>query len=398
MIFKRTLQSELIFYSGAVYAALTLITLTFTLIRLLGQATDGRIDPQTVFVLLGYALVNYQAIVLSLSVFLGTLLVFSRMWRDSEMVIWQTAGLSLRSFVWPTLRFAIPLAMLAGLFSLLIAPWANQQAFEFKDRFERRDDLSRVATQQFKENRDGSRLFYVGSVDEQTQAASNLLIVERLPNRPGIESVVAAKTGRIVSDETGDRFLELNQGRRYQLPSPKLAVAAVAAPASASTVAAAGTQKPMDIGLMAFEQYRVLMAEKSAAQSSFVPYRQRSTPALLSDNTPTARGELIWRLGTPLMCVLLAMLAVPLSYFNPRSGKSAPLILAILLFVIYMNAVSLAQNYVQSGKLPPLLALLAPHTAILVLALALLLWRSQGLMPLLGAVRRQVASRRSNRV
>ena len=151
MIFKRTLQSELIFYSSAVYAALLLVTLTFTLIRLLTQAVDGRIDPQPVFVLLGFAVVNYQAIVMSLSVFLGVLLVFGRMWRDSEMAIWQTSGLSLRSFVWPTLRFAIPVALLAALFSMLVAPWANRQAADFKDGFEKRDDLSRVATQQFHE-------------------------------------------------------------------------------------------------------------------------------------------------------------------------------------------------------------------------------------------------------
>ena len=58
MIFKRTLQSELIFYSSAVYAALLLVTLTFTLIRLLTQAVDGRIDPQSVFVLLGFLSLN----------------------------------------------------------------------------------------------------------------------------------------------------------------------------------------------------------------------------------------------------------------------------------------------------------------------------------------------------
>jgi lipopolysaccharide export system permease protein len=381
MIFKRTLQSELIFYSAAVYAALLLVTLTFTLIRLLSQAANGRIDPQTVFVLLGFAVVNYQAIVMSLSVFLGVLLVFSRMWRDSEMTIWQASGLSLRRFVWPTLRFAIPVAMLAAMFSMMVAPWANRQAFEFKDTFEKRDDLSRVATQQFKESRDGSRLFYVGNIDENTQAASNLFIVERSAKTPGIEGVVAAKTGRVVNENDGDRFLELNQGRRYQLPALN------AAPVSA-------TGKKPEIGLMMYEQYRVLLSESAAKASGFLPYRQRSTLELIGNNEKLARGELLWRLGSPIMCILLALLAVPLSYFNPRTGKSAPLVLATLLFIIYMNAVSLSQNYLQSGKLKPLVALLSPHLIILLLAILLLLWRSQWLMQVFGGLRRAILPKR----
>jgi lipopolysaccharide export system permease protein len=384
MIFKRTLQSELIFSRSAVYAALLLVTLTFTLIRLLTQAVDGRIDPQSVFILLGFAIVNLQAIVLSLSVFLGTLLVFSRMWRDSELTVWQSSGLSLRRFVWPTLRFAIPVAMLAALFSMLVAPWANRQAFEFIDSFEKRDDLSRVATQQFKESRDGTRLFYVGAVDEITQAASNLFIIERSPKNPSIEGVVAAKSGRVVVETDGDRYLELSQGRRYQLPALN------AAPSPT-------TGKKPDVGLMTYEQYRVLMAEKPANAGGFVPYKQRSTAALVNDNERLARGELLWRVGTPIMCVLLALLAVPLSYFNPRSGKSAPLVLSTLIFVVYMNTVSISQNYLQSGKLKPLTALLTPHAAIFILAIVLLLWRSQWLMQVFGYTKRAVLSKRAAR-
>jgi lipopolysaccharide export system permease protein len=149
MIFKRTLQRDLIFYSTAVYAGLVLITLTFTLIKLLTQAGDGKIDPQSVFVLLGFAIINFQALMLSLSVFMGTLLVYSRMWRDSEMVVWQSSGLSLYQFIAPTIGFALPIALLAALFGLLIAPWANQQAYQYRDNFIQRQDISRIAAQQF---------------------------------------------------------------------------------------------------------------------------------------------------------------------------------------------------------------------------------------------------------
>ena len=125
MLFKRALHKELIFYTLAVYAALVLVTLTFTLIRLLSQASLGKIDPTTVFVLLGFSVVSYQALVISLAVFLGTLLAFGRMWRESEMVVWQAAGLSLGGFVGPTLRFALPVALLAAVMNMVVSPWAK---------------------------------------------------------------------------------------------------------------------------------------------------------------------------------------------------------------------------------------------------------------------------------
>ncbi len=363
MIFKRTLQSELIFYSCAVYAALTLVTLTFTLIRLLTQAVDGRIDPQTVFILLGFALVNFQAIVLSLSVFIGTLLVFGRLWRDSEMTIWQASGLSLRRFVWPTLRFAIPLALLAGLFGLMIAPWANLQAFEYRKQYEKRDDLSRLATQQFKENSDHSRIFYVGNVDESSRSASNLFIVERLRQQPNTENIVASKQGRIVSNDQGDRYLELNQGRRYQI-------------ASLSAANTAGS-KAVETRLMTYEQYSVLLAESPQIPSADVPVKLKGTLELLTDHALPARAELLWRFSTTVMLVFLALLAVPLSYFNPRSGRSSPMVVSVLLFLIYISAIKVMEGNVLAGKVKPFIALIAPHLVVLLIALLLLLWRSQ---------------------
>jgi lipopolysaccharide export system permease protein len=411
MIFKRTLQRDLIFYTTAVYAALILVTLTFTLIRLLTQAVDGKIDPQSVFVLLGFALVNFQALIMSLSVFIGTLLVYGRMWRDSEMIVWQSSGLSLRRFVSPTMRFALPIAVLAAVFSGLIAPWANEQASQYRDVFTRRNDISRIAAEQFKENGDGSRVFYVGQSDEATHSVSNVFILEKPvatasvlieptepikptdPTQPtprdsaasvafNAENIVAAAKGTVYTAPTGEQYLQLNQGRRYQLPSSNPA-----------------EQNKAVMGLMQFDQYRTLLSEKpNASNTDDVPVKQRTSLSLLEASTSPAladkpsaatldaQGEIIWRLSGPLICLMVALLAIPLSYFNPRSGKSAPLVLAVLIFTVYVNTISLSQNYLQASKIKLLPAIIAPHGAVLLLSVLLLLWRSQWFMQVFGGL------------
>jgi lipopolysaccharide export system permease protein len=402
MIFKRTLQRDLIFYTTAVYAALILVTLTFTLIRLLTQAVDGKIDPQSVFVLLGFALVNFQALIMSLSVFIGTLLVYGRMWRDSEMIVWQSSGLSLRRFVSPTMRFALPIAVLAAVFSGLIAPWANEQASQYRDVFTRRNDISRIAAEQFKENGDGSRVFYVGQSDEATHSVSNVFILEKVasptpvitPATPATtdeiainnndfkaETIVTAAKGTVYTAPTGEQYLQLNQGRRYQIPSSN--------PTEPNSAV---------MGLMQFDQYRTLLAEKpSAANTDELPVKQRTSLNLLetvfapsSASSLAAQSELIWRISGPLICLMMALLGIPLSYFNPRSGKSAPLVQAVLIFTVYVNTISLSQNYLQAKKISLLAALIAPHSAILLLSLVLLLWRSQWFMHAFGSTHRRV--------
>jgi lipopolysaccharide export system permease protein len=375
MIFKRTLQRDLIFYSTAVYAALILITLTFTLIKLLTQAGDGKIDPQSVFVLLGFAIINFQALMLSLSVFIGTLLVYSRMWRDSEMVVWQSSGLSLQQFIAPTVSFALPVALLAALFGVLIAPWANQQAYQYRDNFIQRQDISRIAAQQFKESSDGSRVFYVGVSNENLKTVSNIFILEK--NKPNQlssdkafneESVVAAAQGRIYISLEGEQYLELNQGRRYQLAS----------------TSNAETLNRQTTGFMQFEQYRTLLTPSTASKTGLLPVKQRSSMELLNEFNLAAQGELLWRVSGAIMCVVLAMLAVPLSYFNPRSGKSTPLIVSVLIFIVYVNMNNVMKNYLESEKVTLFIAMTLPHVSIFLLFCYLLLWRGQSFRALFG--------------
>lgn len=367
MIFKRSLQQELVFYTTAVYASLVLVTLTFTLIRLLGQASAGRIDPQAVFVLVAYAIVNYQALILSLSVFVGTLLVFTRMWRDSEMTIWAASGVGIARFVTPTLRFAWPVAIVAATFSMVVAPWANREATAYRESFDKRDDLARIAIGQFRESGSGQRVFYVESGNENSALVNKLFIAETRPaqgNVPAKSSVVVAQTGKVLNEPDGDRYLVLDQGRRYEQVANRA-----------------------ELQWMSFDSYRVLIAEKPPEPEGFVPFKLRNTFELVRDPAPAARGELLWRVAGPLMTLLLALLAVPLSYFNPRSGRATPMVASVLLFLIYINVVATAQNNVQQGKWAVLAGFLGPHMAVLWLALVLLAWRSQVWMRLMGRMK-----------
>jgi lipopolysaccharide export system permease protein len=103
--------------------------------------------------------------------------------------------------------------------------------------------------------------------------------------------------------------------------------------------------------------------------------RALSTGALLANPTRINLGELLWRGSLPLMALLLMLLAIPLSFVNPRAGRSANLMIALLLAVVYSNMVSVFQAAVAQGRLPLSMAWWPVHLiAALVIAL-LFSWR-----------------------
>ena len=106
MIFQRALLREFANLAGAVFMTLFVIALTTRLIRLLGQAAGGKIPSDAVVAFLGFFALGVLPVLLSLTMFITVLLTLTRSWRDSEMVIWFSSGLSLAAWVRPVLIFA----------------------------------------------------------------------------------------------------------------------------------------------------------------------------------------------------------------------------------------------------------------------------------------------------
>ena len=72
-------------------------------------------------------------------------------------------------------------------------------------------------------------------------------------------------------------------------------------------------------------------------------------------------------MNIPLSAVVLALLAIPLSFVNPRAGRSANLLLAIFIYMIYNNFLSVSQAWVAQGKMAFPVGLVLMHLVMLAL-------------------------------
>nr|NDG07613.1 LptF/LptG family permease [Oxalobacteraceae bacterium] len=139
MIFQRAIRRELLNTVGAVFTILFTIVMTVILIRILGDAAAGKIAPTDVAAMLGFASLGYLPVIISLTAFIAVLMVVSRSYQDSEMVVWLASGLSLRQWVGPVLGVGMPMVVITAVLSIWLTPWANRSSAEYKERFQKRE-------------------------------------------------------------------------------------------------------------------------------------------------------------------------------------------------------------------------------------------------------------------
>lgn len=97
--------------------------------------------------------------------------------------------------------------------------------------------------------------------------------------------------------------------------------------------------------------------------------------ALLEKHDSASLGELLWRISLPAMCAVLLLLAIPLGYVNPRVGRSANLIVALLLVVIYIAITNILQALVVQERSSFAMAWWPHHFVVIMLVITMFLWR-----------------------
>jgi lipopolysaccharide export system permease protein len=356
MIQRRAVINELVTTFLAVLAVLLAISITTLWIRFLGRAAGGTLAPDAVLVVLGFSIVNYLPVLLPVTLFVATLLTLTRMARDSELVVWQSVGVGATAWVRPVLFVALPLALFIGVVSLVIAPWATQKAREFRSQLESREEIAMAAPGVFKESKAADRVFFVENLGLTGDSIHNIFVRSEQHGKLGI--VVASKGSHLIAPNK-DRFIVLENGRRYE-----------------------GIAGQADYKVMQFERYMLRLAPFEAA---LVVPNAKSLPTwvLLGVSTLEAKAELQWRFALPIAALLLALLAIPMSYVNPRSGRSFHLIAAVLIYMIYNNLLSMAQAWVAQGKLTPWVGLWGVHVAMLAV-ITFLFYRRLSVVPLFG--------------
>lgn len=344
MVFRKALLRELATVALGTFLVLLGITLTTQLVRFLGQAASGAITSSGVVALLGLTMLSYLPVLLSITLFIAVLMTLTRSYRDSEMIVWFSCGVSLTQWVRPVLVFALPLVFTIALLSLALSPWAVTKAEEFRRLMESRDDVSAVSPGVFRESRHADRVYFVEEVSGKENLVANVFVSSTQHKRTG---VIVAAQGFQETMPNGDRFLVLVNGRRYE-----------------------GEPGTTEYRIAEFERY-AMRIEASELVARAPTTKTTPTPELLSNRTPPNMAELSWRIGLPVSALLLTLLAIPLSFVNPRAGRSLNLLLALLIYATYSNLLSIMQASIAQSRIDVATGMLGVHGLMAAVLIAL---------------------------
>lgn len=352
MLFHSSIRKELAHSFAATLLVLLTIVVTMMLIRTLSLATAGSVDPKEVMLVLGYTVLGRFHIILTMALFIAVVSVMSRMYRDSEMVIWMGSGRGLFGMVSPVLRFAWPVLLSMSVLVVVAWPWANKQTADLRDRFQQRSDLQRVEPGQFQVNASGNRVFFIDK-DTANGTTGRNVFVSAIETRG--ESTVSAQAATI-STQAGQQVLVLKNGQRLET-TPNLE----------------------SVKVSEFEEYVATIDDKLLVLTEDGAMKTRSTLELIRNPSLPAQGELAWRAGLVACAFNLLWVGMAVAAGNPRAGRSGNVAFAIFAFLFYFNMLNIGETWVGRGKVSMLTWMLSLHGSVLALALLWMLKRHRNI-------------------
>jgi lipopolysaccharide export system permease protein len=342
MLFHSSIRKELARSFGATLVVLVTVVMTMTLIRTLGEASRGTFDPSDVLIIMGYTVLSDLPTILSMCLFIAELSVLTRMFRDSEMVIWFGSGRGLASLLQPLFRFAWPILVLILVLAFFILPWSFARIEDMRDKYEKRGDIARIEPGKFQESANGDRVFFIEKNITEQQVGSNVFIATREQNK---ETITSAHTGK-VEVIGADKFLVLENGQRLER-----------------------TKGKSDLTVSVFETYGARIGADDTSERNHTPSNSMGTLELLLSPTPLHLAELSWRMGLTFAAFNFVIIGLAAAGVNPRVGRTANLGVAFLTFIVYFNLLVLGKNWIDNGQVGFGVFLLALHGGAMALAL-----------------------------
>ncbi len=348
MLFHSSLRKELARSFGASFIVLVTVVMTMTLIRTLGQASRGSFSPSDVMMVMGYTVLTFLPNVMTMALFIATVGTLTRLYRDSEMVIWFGSGVGLLDLLRPLFRFAWPILMAIAGLALVALPWANEKIEGIRDHYEQRGDLERVEPGRFQESADGRKVFFVEKNPATARSANSVFIAT---TDGGKETITTAGQGR-VEHRNNEQFLILSNGQRLENSIGK-----------------------QDLKISEFVEYGTKIGVGRIDLKDNAPLGAIPSLDLMLQPTPRNQGELAWRIGFVLAAANLVVLGIASSRINPRVGRTGNLVFSLFAFQIYLNLLNLGQNWIAQKHIGTLAFLLALHGGVAILAMGWLAMR-----------------------
>jgi lipopolysaccharide export system permease protein len=311
---------------AGVTVVLLAILVSYQLARILGIAAERGFPHDIVFALIGLSTLENLMVLVPISMLLATMLALGRLYHESEMAAVRACGIGPERLYLPVYTLAIPVAIGLAWLTFVVGPEARSGAEALRSQGLRDAQFGMLAPGTFRTYADGRAVFYA-----ESSGADGRLIHVFMQHMAGdrIEVATAAWAEQRVLQGGRTQIVVLHDGERIE-----------------------GVPGQTAFRRIRFAEHGIPVVVPEAGAGRTVPER-KPTRELLASTALVDVAELQYRMSMPIMVLVLAFIAVPLSALRPREGRYARVAVAILVYFIYANLVSAAQVWIEKGRIPP---------------------------------------------
>ena len=344
-ILGRYILREVITSWIVVMGVLLLILLANQVAAVLERAAVSQFPQGVVLELIYLGILQYLSILVPVGLLLGIILALGRVYHDSELAAAFACGVRPITLYAPVIGLGVVLAIGLAALTLIVAPGATAQALTLRNAAIHAGQFAPLQPGTFRAFGGGSAVVYAEKVDADGTLQN--VFVERNQG-PVVEVAVASRALHTVAPDGNTQTIKLLDGERLE-------------------------------GIPGSSQFRTSNYAELTIPVRVPPVSDvitdldaQPTAALLASPDPKRQAQFQWRLSMPLMCIVLTVLAVPLARLKPRQGRYSRVWLAVVVYLVYSNLISLGQAWIARGAIPVALGLWWTHAAVILFALAVI--------------------------
>ncbi|MDY4279646.1 MAG: LPS export ABC transporter permease LptF [[Pasteurella] mairii] len=350
MIFTRYLTKEILKSQIAILFILLLIFFCQQLVRVLGSAANGNIPADLVLSLLGLGMPAMAQLMLPLCLFVALLLTLGRLYAESEITVMRACGVGPNLLVRVALILSVFTGALAAYNALWLSPWAINQQSKIVEDAKANPNMSALSSGQFITTNNNGVVLFIDNI--KNNQINDVYVFQTQATQNAKPSVLVAENGELKSLPNGDQILTLQNSQRIE-----------------------GSAVLPDFRIAHFDEYQAYLGHREADVKG-KEAEILSMSQLLKSKSPAEKAELHWRITLILAVPLMALVAVPLSRVNPRQGRFAKILPALLLYLIYFLLQSSLKSAGTANKLDASLFMPLVNIIFLVLGIVLNSWNS----------------------
>lgn len=355
MLIFRYLAREVFVALASLTTILMLIFMSNQFVKYLNRAASGNIPVVIVMKLMMLELPTLIGLLLPLGFYVAILVAYGRLYAESEMTVMRGCGYSSAQLLRHTLIMASVVAVLVGAIMIWASPLIATERARLLESSGIKTMIQTLVPGRFQSISQGKKVFYVESMSRDHNEAEHVFLARQSMKNERLQwDILWAKKAYAETDpQTNESYIVLQDGREYE-----------------------GVPGRADYRVAEFGSYKARLPHPVVSIKNDIRTEKTANllPYLNADRSKAA--ELQWRLSVPVMVMVLTLIAVPLSKVNPRSGKFAKLLPAIVIYIIYANFMFIGRDAMIDGKVPVWIGMWWLHLSFFALGL-FLVWRSR---------------------